>query len=116
MKVLGVLGVIASVIATSVALHLHFVYAKAVDLLNKEIDTNISEKGMEFLQSQDYRRLYELVDFKTTYGMIVMLMGAAAVLISIYPVVKKFKVAWVGVALGLISFLIGAVHGAHLFD
>lgn len=54
MKVLGVLGVIASVIATSVALHLHFVYAKAVDLLNKEIDTNISEKGMEFLQSQDY--------------------------------------------------------------
>jgi DMSO reductase anchor subunit len=116
MKVLGVLGVITSVIAASVALHLHFIYAKAVVLLNKEIDANISEKGMEFLQSEDYRKMYELVDYKTTYGMIVMLMGAAAVMISIYPAVKKFRIAWVGVAFGLISFLIGAVHGAHLFD
>ncbi len=116
MKVLGVLGVITSVIATSVALHLHFIYAKAVVLLNKEIDSNIAEKGMEFLQSKEYRELYELVDYKTTYGMIVMLMGTAAVLISIYPAVKKFKIAWVGVAFGLISFFIGAIHGTHLFD
>lgn len=116
MKVLGVIGVIVSVIAASVALHLHFVYAKAVDLLNKEIDANIQEKGMEFLQSEDYKRMFELVDFKTTYGIIVMLMGVASVLISIFPAVKKFKVAWVGVAFGLISFFIGAVHGAHLFD
>lgn len=116
MKVFGVIGVIAGVIAASVALHLHFIYAKAVDLLNEKIDSSIDEKGLEFLQSTEYGSMRELVDFKTTYGIIVMLMGVAAVLISIYPAVKKFKVAWVGVVLGLISFLIGAIHGAHLFD
>jgi len=81
-----------------------------------EIDANISEKGMAFLDSNEYRSMYEMVDYKTTYGMIVMLIGCAAVIISIYPAVKKFKIAWVGVSFGLISFLIGAIHGAHLFD
>ncbi len=116
MKVLGVIGVIVSVIAISVALHLHFTYAKAVDLLNREIDANIKEKGMEFLQSDEYRRMYELVDYKTTYGMIVMLIGTVSILLSIYPAVKKFRVAWVGVGFGLVAFLLGAIHGAHLFD
>lgn len=115
MKVLGIIGVIASVISITIALHLHFIYAKAVALVNAQIDEKIDQQGLVFLQSDAYHKLYELVDYKTTYGMIVMLMGTAAVLISIYPAVKKFKVAWVGVAFGLIAFFIGGVHGAHLF-
>ncbi|XOV66029.1 MAG: hypothetical protein ACFHU9_10370 [Fluviicola sp.] len=116
MKVLGVIGVIASVIATSVALHLHFIYAKAVRLLEPQINEGIEEKGIAFLESQEYRTMFELIDYETTYGTIVMLLGAGSVLLSIYPAVKKFKVAWVGVAFGLISFLIGAAYGTHMFS
>ncbi|MCR9171006.1 MAG: hypothetical protein NXI10_00825 [bacterium] len=116
MKVLGVLGVIAGVIAASVALHLHFIYAKAVDLLEKEVTANIDEKGLEYLQSDEYREMFELIDYKTDYGIIVMLLGVVAVLISIYPAVKKFKIAWVGVAFGLLSFVIGAAYGTHMFS
>lgn len=116
MKVIGVIGVIVSVAAISLALHLHFIYAKAVDLLQSGMEFEIREKGLEYLQSSQYRSSYEAIDFETTYGTLVMLLGAASILLCIYPAVKKFKVAWFGVSLGLISFIIGAAYGTHMFS
>ena len=76
MKVLGVIGLLVSTIAISLGLHLHFAFAKAVEVVNKEIDAAIAERGLDFLQSQEYRDLFQLVEFKTTYGMLVLLFGA----------------------------------------
>lgn len=116
MKVIGVIGVIVSVAAISLALHLHFIYAKAVDLLSSKVEAEVGEKGLQYLESPEYRSSFEAIDFETTYGTLVMLIGAAAILLCIYPAVKKFNVAWFGVTLGLVSFIVGAVYGTHLFD
>lgn len=116
MKVLGVIGVIVSVISLSLGLHLHFVYAKLVHMVNSQIDDAIADRGLNFLQSQDYRDWFQIVDFQTNYGMLVLLLGTISIIISIFPAVKKFKFAWAGVIFGLITFFIGTLYGTHLFD
>jgi len=116
MKVLGVIGIIVSVISLSFGLHLHFAYAKAVDIVNKQIDSSITERGLDFLQSQEYRDLFQLAEFKTTYGMLVMVLGAVSTILCIFPAARKFNIAWFGVVFGLTTFILGALHGAHLFD
>ncbi|MCH2226127.1 MAG: hypothetical protein MK066_15265 [Crocinitomicaceae bacterium] len=116
MKVLGIIGLLFSTIAISLGLHLHFAFARAVDVVNKEIDAAIAERGLDFLQSQEYRDLFQLVEFKTTYGMIVMLIGTLSILLCVFPAMRLFRIAWIGVVLGLITFAIGAAHSTNLFD
>lgn len=116
MKALGIIGVIFSVVSLSVGLHLHFVYVKLVQMVNVKIDDAIAEQGINFIQSPLYREWFQLVDFETTYGMLVLLLGTISILICIFPAVKKFKFAWFGVLFGLITFFIGALYGTHLFN
>jgi hypothetical protein len=116
MKVLGIFGVIFSVVAASLALHLHFIYAKTVVLINQEIDAAISDRGLDYLQSAEYKTLFSAIEFESDYGVIVLLLGAISILMCMFPVLKKFHLAWVGVALGLFSFVIGAIYGTHMFS
>lgn len=116
MKALGIIGVLFSVISISIGMHLHFIYAKAVVLVNKQIDASVAERGVDFLQSPEYKGYYELVDFQTTYGMLVLLLGTVSILLSLFPALKKFKIAWIGVLFGFLSFAIGAVYATHMFD
>lgn len=116
MKALGVLGLIVSVISISLGLHLHLAYAKAVDLVNIQIDEAINSRGLDFVQSPEYRELWQLVEFKTTYGILALVLGSLSMLMCIFPAVKNFKIAWVGVLFGLITFIFGAIHGVHLFE
>lgn len=116
MKVLGVIGIIISVIALTVGLHLHFIYAKAVDLIDAEITAMIEKEGLTFLESAQYKQMFEIKDFETTYGMLVMLLGALSILLCLFPALKKFKVSWAGVFFGLVTFFIGAAYGTHMFS
>ncbi len=116
MKTLGVIGLIVSVISISLGLHLHFVYAKAVSLVNIEIDRAIDARGLDFVQSQEYRDLLQIVEFETTYGMLALVLGTLSILLCVFPAVRNFKIAWFGVIFGLITFGFGALHGVHLFE
>jgi DMSO reductase anchor subunit len=116
MKILGIIGVLVSVISVTLGLHLHFIYVKAVAIVQQEIDIAISERGLDFLQSQEYFDLCQMVDFKSTYGMLILILGTLSILLSIFPAVKHLKFAWAGVIFGLITFIFGAIHGTHLFS
>jgi len=43
-------------------------------------------------------------------------MGGIAVLLSLYPAIKKSKMGLIGITLGIISFLIGAANVTHMFS
>jgi len=116
MKILGVIGVIISVIALTIGLHLHFIYAKAFDLIDARMTDSIEKEGLTFIESAEYQQMFSIKEFETDYGVIVMLAGAFSLLLCLFPAVKKFKLAWVGVVFGLITFVIGAAYGTHIFS
>ena len=43
-------------------------------------------------------------------------LGGIAVLLSLYPAIKKSKMGLIGMSLGIISFFIGAAYGTHMFS
>ena len=43
-------------------------------------------------------------------------MGGIAILLSLYPAIKKSKMGLIGITLGVISFFIGAAYGTHMFS
>jgi hypothetical protein len=53
---------------------------------------------------------------KTDLGIGVMFAGILGFLLSIFPAIKKQKIAWIGVLTGLVAFVIGAAFGTHMFS
>lgn len=55
-------------------------------------------------------------DTKMLYGYIEFAIGGLAFILGIIPAIKKEKVGWVALVLGLAGFLLGASHCTHMFS
>jgi hypothetical protein len=109
MKALAIIGFIISFLALAAGLYLHFVIAPHADMLetirfNDYNDIRIDQNSTAYL------------NLKVDLGILVMFSGLLSLLLSIYPAIKKNKLAWVGVLFSLISAIIGAAYGTHMFS
>ena len=66
--------------------------------------------------SPEYRELMEIERLQIEWGQYVLLVGGIAILLSLYPAIKKSKMGLFGITLGIISFFIGAAYGTHMFS
>ena len=116
MKIMGISGTVLGVVALMMGLYLHFVIAPAAYAadLNWEMANSLGNDNY-------YGSLQQMVDraaldAKTDFGIIVMGAGLLAFLVSLVPAIKKQKIAWIGVGLGLGVFFLGAAYGTHMFS
>jgi hypothetical protein len=105
------------VVATFLALYLHFEIVPQADGADASIERKINSNATRNeAYYAEFRSLDEIKHQKIVYGTMVLLAGGLAFLVSIYPAVKKNKYAMVGAALGVITFFIGAAYGTHMFS
>ena len=115
MRILSFIGLIMGVIAIFLALYLHFEIApnaESVALEEKSADYVNSSEGLE---NQLLDGVYAAAQ-RTLYGLLALIFGGLAFLVSIFPAIKRNKFAIVGGVLGLVAFFIGAAYGTHMFS
>lgn len=116
MKILGLIGTAIAGVAAVMAGYLHFVVAENSAIADRKIDALADMFGGEAYRSSEYADLLDEKYFKTDFGTYVLLVGGVAVLLSLWPAIKKVKIAWIGVLLGLAAFFVGAAYGTHMFS
>lgn len=115
MRILSFIGLIMGVIAIFLALYLHFEIApnaESVALEEKSADYVNSSKELD---DQLLDEVYAAAQ-RTLFGLLALIFGGIAFLVSIFPALKRNKFAIIGASLGLISFFIGAAYGTHMFS
>lgn len=113
MKALGIIGTIIGAIAGLLGAYLQFAVVPAAAIAESNWAADHPES---YYGSIEHQLDMSAMEAATDFGIIVMFAGLLAVLLSIVPAIKKQKIAWVGVVLGLIAFFIGAAHGTHMFS
>lgn len=113
MKILGIIGTIVGAIAGILGGYLQFVLVPAADIAESRWRMATSDAYFGSLEHQLDR---STMSAATDFGVIVMGAGLLAFLLSIVPAIKKQKIAWIGVGLGVIMFFLGAAHGTHMFS
>ena|ERR1043165_455782 len=110
MKALSISGFILSILTFLTALYVQFVVAPAEASLQQDMDT---EEFSEFT-SDMWMAVHETL---VTLGEALVIGGGLALILSVIPAVKtKSKLAWTGTILGLLSLLVGLIHGTHMFS
>ena len=118
MRILSFFGLVMGAIAIFLALYLHFEiapnaeYAESVALEEKSADYVNSSEGLD---DQLLDGVYATA-LRTLFGLLALIFGGIAFLVSIFPAIKRNKFAIVGGVLGLVAFFIGAAYGTHMFS
>lgn len=113
MKILGIIGTVAGALAAILGVYLQFVLVPAAEIAESSWTSNTDE--MYFGSAQHHLDMATM-EAATDFGAVVMFAGLLAFLLSIVPAIKKQKIAWIGVGLGVIMFFLGAAHGTHMFS
>lgn len=113
MKILGIIGTIFGAIAGLLGGYLQFVLVPAGEIAESRWT---GSNDLSYLGSVEHRLDMATMEAVTDFGVIVMGVGLLAFLLSIVPAIKKQKIAWIGVGLGVIMFFLGAAHGTHMFS
>lgn len=116
MKLLGIFGTVIGLLSGLLAVYVQFIVVPAAEIAETAINFGVSQQGLEYYGTAEHNLNQASVEAVTDFGIILLFAGLLALLVSIFPAIKKQKFAWIGVILGLISSLIGAAHGTHLFD
>lgn len=59
---------------------------------------------------------HEYSDQKFLLGSIALLLGGIAAIVGIIAGLKKRKIGWIALVIGLISFFLGAAQSTHMFS
>jgi hypothetical protein len=113
MKNLTYFGLIFSVIVIFLAMYLQFIVVENAAVAESIIFSNHEES---WYNSSEHISALEDMNLKTDLGIAVFFSGILGMLICIIPALRKYNIAWIGFVLSLISFLIGAIHGTHMFS
>jgi len=111
---LGSIGAALSAVSAVMAAYLHFEVVPNARIAESKIKLLI-ESGNSFSDPQ-FGLLREIQGLQIDWGEYVLLAGAIAFLVSLYPAIKKSKMGQLGAILGIISFFIGAAYGTHMFS
>jgi ABC-type antimicrobial peptide transport system permease subunit len=113
MKILGIIGTIFGAIAGILGGYLQFVLVPAGEIAESRWTANLDDG---YYGSPQHMIDMSAMEAVTDFGAVVMIAGLLALLLSIVPAIKKHHIAWIGVGLGAIMFLLGAAHGTHMFS
>ena len=114
MKKLAQLGLAVGFLTTLVAGYLQFVVVEAASVAEARYKFNRDDEVYfsSTARHMDYDAMHAPVD----YGMAVFFMAILTVLLCLYPAIKKEKLAYVGLLLGVLTFFVGAAYGTHMFS
>ena len=113
MKTLAIIGTTLGAIAALLGIYLQFVLVEAASIARSRWTNVFDESYYGSVEHQsDMAAMSAVIDF----GVVVMATGLLAFLLSIIPAIKKKGIAWIGVILGVITFILGAAHGTHMFS
>lgn len=120
MKTFTLTGFIVSIVVFLGAIYLQFIVVPdseiaEVQMMQYEADF-LSGTITDAYSSPEYRSLFESYEAKVIYGMYLIFAAIFALLLLVYPAIKKHGIAILGIILSLVSFFIGAVHGTHMFS
>ena len=116
MKTLAFIGVAVSIIALGLGAYLQFSVVPEGEEAELRAEIAQSVDAEAYYASPQNRIDFDLINAKTDVGEIVLLAGGIAFLLSIVPALKKQKIAWLGVLLGLGTLFLGAAYGTHMFS
>lgn len=106
MKILGIFGLVIALIGAIVGIYCQL-----------EIVPTAEGFGDVFELDEFERIIYhEYHNQKFVLGSIALFSGILALLIGVFPAIKKVKIAWGAIALGLVAFLLGAMQSTHMFS
>lgn len=116
MKKLGIIGFVFGILAMVLGLYLQFSLVPAAAAADANWQLAIEITNDAYFGSLMHQTDMAIMDTKTDFAVIVMATGFLALLLSILPAVRKIRIAWVGVVLGLAMGLLGAAYGTHMFS
>lgn len=119
MKKLAIISVAMGAAFAVLALYVQFSLAPSADALealeNLEFISGM-QSGEEIGPSPTRMLWFEAHEKKMNFSYIVLFGGALTALLGLVAGIKKEKMGWIGFLLGLTAFLIGAMHGTHMFS
>lgn len=110
MKRMALFGCIIGLLAFFASLYVQFVLAP-----QKAAAMNESYAMLYFEDRALQEALWDTIDFVTNMIYAMLLLASIGVLLNIVPAIKKYKLAWLGLALSLVALVIGLVQGTHIF-
>jgi len=113
MKILSIISLILSACSFGACLFLHFVVMPAKEIAQNTVFSNMPES---WYGSAEHHRNLDIMEFGTTFAIIVMFMGILTFTLSLIPAIKKQKIAWIGVGLSLVATFMGIIYGTHMFS
>ena len=116
MKILGIIGTSLGIIAAISGAYLQFSLIPAAITADRNIDRAIDSYGSMYFGSPQHHLDIAAMSAKTDFAIVVMGIGLLSFLLSIVPAIKKQKLAWIGVGIGIVTFFLGAAHGTHMFS
>ncbi|MFN3341948.1 MAG: hypothetical protein ACK40M_04580 [Flavobacteriales bacterium] len=119
MKKLAIISVAMGAAFAVLALYVQFSLAPSADALealeNLEYISGM-QSGEEIGPSPTRMLWFEAHEKKMNFSYIVLFGGALTALLGLVAGIKKEKMGWIGFLFGLTAFLIGAMHGTHMFS
>lgn len=106
MKKLAIISLIVAIIGLAVGIYCQIVVMPEYNYLDEKYDLSQIERDMYYAYS----------DTKFLLGSIALFIGPLGILMGAIAGVKKQKLGWIATAVGLASFLLGAMQSTHLFS
>lgn len=106
MKTIKIIGIILAVVGLLFGMYCQFQIIPSFSALDAQYD--LSEIDRALWRS--------LADKKFVLGSIALFLGALASVIGLMLGLKKQKVGWIVLGIGLISFMLGALQSTHMFS
>ena len=106
MKVLSIIGVVLALVGVIIGIYCQVEVVPNFNALNMNFDLDEFQISMW--------RSYG--DQKFLLGSIALFLGAASVVLGLIAGIKKQKIGWIAVGIGLVSFLLGATQSTHMFS
>jgi hypothetical protein len=106
MKTIGIIGLVLAITGFFVGLYCQIEIIPNFNALDSQYDLN------EMAQAQ-WRNL---ADQKFIFGSISLFLGFLAAVSGLIMLIKKQKIGWITIGLGLISFVLGALQSTHMFS
>lgn len=74
------------------------------------------EDSLDYYATSSYRNARAEYELKTDMGIVTLFVGIGIFLISIFPVIKKQKLALIGSVGGVAAIMVGLAYGTHMFS
>ncbi len=106
MKVLSIIGALIALVGVSIGIYCQIEVVPNYNALDINFDLDEFQRSMW--------RSYG--DQKFLLGSIALLLGAVSIVLGLIAGIKRQKIGWIAVAIGLVSFLLGAAQSTHMFS